>query len=82
MDSKVYSASMSFYFERIGYCRTFVLNLYIYIAVLEVHTNQKRFHFHASVAQMQWYFRVIVCEDLLKVPTQQLSRIAAVQLFL
>jgi len=40
-----------------------VLYLYIYIAHLAVHNNQKRFHLHASAAHMQWYYRTIVCEE-------------------
>src|SRR6218665_567069 len=32
-----------------------VLYIYISIALLAVHSNQKLFHLHVSAAQMQWY---------------------------
>src|SRR6218665_439361 len=41
-----------------------VLYLYIYIAPLAEHTNQKHFHLHTSAAQMKWYLRATVCEEL------------------
>jgi len=44
------------------------LYLYIYTALLEVHTNQKCFHLHCLAAQMQWYCRAIVCEELAQGP--------------
>jgi len=34
------------------------------MALLALHTNQKRIHLQAVVAQMQWYCRAIVCERL------------------
>ena len=32
------------------------------------HTNQKHFHLHTLAAQMQWYCRAIVCEELAQGP--------------
>src|SRR6218665_2010981 len=50
------------------YYNCIVLYLYNYLALLAVHTNQKRFQLYDSAALVQCYCRAIVCEELAQGP--------------
>jgi len=60
------TTSVASFSERTLYCIVLFLN--IYIEPFAVHIYQKHFHLHASVAQMQWYYRAIVCKQFAHCP--------------